>query len=496
MVSQLHPGKSDVKDDGASRDDPTLRSSGEGDRVSEPSRGAEPRLTVITINERPVAEGLCISLEGVDELVLTGGRDRAITRDGRVVTLKLEDKYISRPHVKFRLVPGGWELEDVHSMNRTRVNGALVEGRTTLEDGNVIAAGRSVLLFRDVGAGSTMVHREGHRREANGRPLIFPTLSHDLELAFFKLAGAVRMPLPMLLYGESGTGKELVARRIHELSGRSDRPFKAINCGAIPTSLIESELFGYRRGAFSGANSDYLGHMRSAHGGTLFLDEIGELPPAVQVAFLRVLQEQEVTPIGSTQPIPVDIRIVGATNCDLRAMVQCGTFRKDLFARLAGHELPLPPLRERREDLGILIGALLEKLGRVLDLDTSQVTFDRLAAQALLLYDFPRNVRELELALKYAVGQSGGGEIQLEHLPQDIRNYAGKGPSAEDRRRRERLIAVLRDTGGNMTKTAAIMSTKRITIRRWCKKYGINPEKFRGQASRGPDRGAADPSKK
>jgi transcriptional regulator with GAF, ATPase, and Fis domain len=420
----------------------------------------------------------------VDELVIKGTRDRSIVRedpDGRTVLAKLEDKRISRPHAKVRRVIGGWELEDLHSTNGTRVNGDLV-GRTTLFDGSVIAVGRSLLIFRDLGAGSTATLCRGARLGApeasSSRPVIFPTLVHDLERALFEVAAVTASPLSVLVRGETGTGKEVVAQAIHNLSGRRGR-FIPINCGALARGLIESSLFGHRRGAFSGANEDRPGFVRSADHGTLFLDEIGDLPLAAQVAFLRVLQEHEVIPVGASHPVPVDIRVIAATHRDLRAMVERGTFRQDLYARLVGCELVLPPLRERREDIGILMGALLQKLGQTLGVDVSTVTFDREAAQALLMHDYPHNVRELEKALEVAVAQTRGGAIKLEHLPETIRDYAAKGVSPEQLRRRERLITVLRETHGNVSEAARIMGTKPVQIRRWCRSFGINAANFR-----------------
>jgi two-component system, NtrC family, response regulator PilR len=220
---------------------------------------------------------------------------------------------------------------------------------------------------------------------------------------------------PAIVHGESGTGKELVARAIHDVSARAGQPFIAVNCGAIPEHLLEAEFFGYRKGAFTGANEDREGFVQAAQGGTLFLDEIGDLPLAMQSKLLRVIQERSVRPVGAVAETPINVRIVSATHKDLGAEVQAGRFRQDLFYRLNVIQIRVPPLRERLEDLGPICAALLERIAR----DAGQwppPSLTREAFDDLGHHTFPGNVRELENLLNRAVAMSGGETISREDL--------------------------------------------------------------------------------
>ena len=288
--------------------------------------------------------------------------------------------------------------------------------------------------------------------------------------------------VPVVLQGETGTGKELAARALHVWSGRAG-PFVAVNCGALPEPLAESELFGVRRGAYTGASEDRPGLVRASSGGTLLLDEVGELPPGVQVKLLRVLQENEVAPVGSPQPVRVDLRVVAATHRDLEGLVEAGTFRRDLFARLTGLEVELPPLRERRGDLGLLVPALLRRAGAPAGLQ-----FSREAMRALFRWEWPHNVRELEKALALSVALAGGGRVELDHLPEPVRSAPEPTPeapadpstlSAADLERRTRLIALLREHGGNISAVARQMGVARMQIQRWCRRFQVDPASFR-----------------
>src|SRR6188768_2171831 len=223
---------------------------------------------------------------------------------------------------------------------------------------------------------------------------------------------------PVLVTGETGTGKELVARQLHALSLRSARPFVAVNAGAFSAQLVESELFGHERGAFTGAHSSKAGWFEAAHGGTLFLDEIGDLPMQLQVKLLRVLQEGEVTRVGSRTPIPIDVRLIAATNVDLRAAIAAGHFRQDLFYRLKVSSLSLPPLRDRPGDIPALAQHFLDRYARKLGRKGMAIG-DR-AQQCLLEHHWPGNIRELENAIHHALLVCPGSELessdlQLEH---------------------------------------------------------------------------------
>jgi len=281
----------------------------------------------------------------------------------------------------------------------------------------------------------------------------------------------------VLIQGESGTGKELVARSIHLNSSRASNPFLAVNCGALPESLLESELFGHTKGSFTGAVSDKKGLFRAASGGTLFLDEIGEMPIALQVKLLRALQEHEVTPVGATEALRFDARIVAATNKDLEQEVKGQRFREDLFYRLNVIELTVPPLRERIEDIPLLAKHFVAKSARVQNSPEKAIARD--AMEALANYEWPGNVRELENAIERAYILSGG-EIDIESLPQKLREKAGRAfrtrdeegfrPTLEELERRY-LMEVLGSVGEDKTKAAHILGIDLSTLYRKLKRY-------------------------
>lgn len=234
--------------------------------------------------------------------------------------------------------------------------------------------------------------------------------------------------LPVLIRGETGTGKELIARRVHELSPRRGRPFVPVNCGALPREIVDSELFGVERGAFTGADRSRPGLFESADAGTVFLDEIGEMEPALQVRLLRVLQEGEFYRVGSTRPTRVNVRIVAATNRDLRAAVQAGTFREDLFYRLSGMCIDLPPLRERVEDIEPIVASMLQ---RETGTGTAISAFSERDLHCLLRHAWPGNVRELQYVVRCAMAMGGLGELSLDWFHTSCHNPA---PAAQSER--------------------------------------------------------------
>jgi len=275
--------------------------------------------------------------------------------------------------------------------------------------------------------------------------------------------------LPVLIEGASGTGKELLARYIHDCSLRREGPFLAINCGAVPETLLESELFGHVRGAFTGATRDHPGLFRSASDGTLLLDEIGEMAPKMQPRLLRVLQEGEIWPLGLDAPVPVDVRIVAATNKDLEAEVSEGRFREDLFFRLVGVKLLLPPLRERLEDLPLLAETFLDRIAREPGMRRARLS--REAQRALLRNPWAGNVRELEQTLRRAVLLAEGNQIQVGDL-----ELTGTLPTRREAIRgfdHKLVEGALRASNGNRTAAAKSLGISRATLHRWLKKYGI-----------------------
>ncbi len=239
-----------------------------------------------------------------------------------------------------------------------------------------------------------------------------------------------RSMAPVLLQGESGTGKELVARSIHEAGSRAGEKFIAVNCGAIPEQLLEAEFFGYRKGAFTGANEDREGFFQAAHGGTLFLDEIGDLPLAMQSKLLRAIQERSVRPVGAVSELPVNVRILSATHKDLASEVGAGRFRQDLFYRLNVIQIRVPPLRERIEDLGAIASRVLRRIAQ--DAGVSPAPqLDAEAMQQLRRYSFPGNVRELENILHRAVALSGGEWIHADELDLPDQELEAGGPAVD-----------------------------------------------------------------
>ncbi|MBE7454152.1 MAG: sigma-54-dependent Fis family transcriptional regulator [Kofleriaceae bacterium] len=315
-----------------------------------------------------------------------------------------------------------------------------------------------------------------------------------------KVARVAASGVSVLIIGESGTGKEVVARAIHRASPRADRPFVAINCGAIPEGLIDSELFGHTRGAFTGATSARPGVFVEASGGTLFLDEIGDMPLPVQARLLRALQQKEVRPVGSDTPRPVDVRVIAATNVDLGRAVEDGKFRADLYFRLDVVNLAVPPLRERREDIPALIAVLLQRHA-----GPQRPTIDDDALDALVAFSWPGNVRELENALQHALTMSRGGHIDLASLPPSIRALhrpariatgsvplvvveptVEPGLSLTEAKRRaaaefERayLVRLIESANGSISAAARIASIDRTNFRRLLQRHNIDPRRYK-----------------
>ncbi len=268
----------------------------------------------------------------------------------------------------------------------------------------------------------------------------------------------------VLIEGETGTGKELVARAIHRVSARKEKPLLALNCAGLSESLLGSQLFGHRRGAFTGAVADQVGLFEAAHGGTLFLDEVGDIPLPIQSSLLRVLQEKEITRLGETRPRKVDVRIVAATHRDLNREVAQGNFRNDLFFRLCVARILLPPLRERLEDLPILVGAFLKQV-----CESSNQPEAELAAETLAIlrtYNWPGNVRELKSVIESALLHSDGRVIQPFDLPQEFRGTAHEICRQKPLEEREQIQAALKRANGNRSEAARLLGLSRATLYR------------------------------
>lgn len=293
----------------------------------------------------------------------------------------------------------------------------------------------------------------------------------------------------VLIHGESGTGKELIASAIHRHSSRAAAPFIAINCGAIPLTLMESELFGHERGAFTDAKEAKAGTFEQADGGTLFLDEVGELPLEAQVKLLRVLEDRQITRIGGKKPIPVDVRIVAATNRNLEEEVKSGHFRLDLLYRLNIFVLLLPPLRERKEDVPLLANFFIRKHNRALNLDIQGISHE--AMSILSSSDWPGNVRDLENAVQSAMILCTGSTILPEHLPARLKGYDQTAPLAAPKAEgggiremnaqmeKELILEALKKHGYNRTLTADALHISRKTLFNKMKRYGLESSQDR-----------------
>ncbi len=395
----------------------------------------------------------------------------------------LDDLEVSRPHAVIEPEGAGFRVRDLGSSNGTFVGGLRVESRS-LADGDVLRVGGHVLLFQFV-AFADAQGALGPRRPRSS----LVGASFALERVKSAIAALATLPSPVIVVGESGSGKELVAQEIHRQSGRK-QPLVSVNCAALPESLAESELYGHARGSFTGATEASRGLFGEADGGTLFLDEIMELSPALQAKLLRALATGEVRGVGETKARHVDVRVVAASNTDVEAAVERGTFRGDLHARLMGCRIEVPPLRARRDD----ILPLAEHFMATRD---GPLPFTPDAAEALLVYAWPFNVRELQQVVR-ALPQRvwDDGALDLAHLPERLqqpviaRAASGGAPAEVPLALRiprdavpnaAELAEVIRHFGGSFARAAEYFGRDRKQIYRWLERLGVDPASFREQ---------------
>jgi sigma-54 dependent transcriptional regulator, acetoin dehydrogenase operon transcriptional activator AcoR len=459
-----------------------------------PSAAPEaPQLVMLMVCDDPSVASSRHLLAGLDEVRFgRGPRQATRTTIGGVdvLELRIPDRRMSSDHGRLVRGPAGWVLEDPSSKNGSVIDGSVTR-RAVVPDGATIELGHSFFRFA-TGPVEDDAPLDLVDDEPRWPAPTLATFAGPLAQSFAALARVAPTKVSVVLFGETGTGKEVVARAVHEMSGRPG-PFVALNCGALPGQLIEAELFGHRRGAFSGAVTDRPGLVRSADAGTLFLDEIGELPVASQTAFLRVLQEEEVVPVGDDRPVRVDVRICAATLRDLDALVDSGGFRRDLYARLFGVTIELPPLRARMADLGLLIRALLPRIP-----GGDRVRITPAAMRLLVRHDWPLNVRELDKALASATALSTDGVIEPAHLPTAIRRGRRPAPDvpalapaaapaaltdddldADDRALRDRLVELLVAHHGNVLAVSDALGKRRMQIYRWAKRFRIDLDAYR-----------------
>jgi DNA-binding NtrC family response regulator len=300
--------------------------------------------------------------------------------------------------------------------------------------------------------------------------------SDTMQDVFRRIRLAAQSEVTALITGESGTGKELAARALHSLSARRDGPFLGVNCGAIPEALLESELFGHVKGAFTGAHQNKVGLFEAANGGTLFMDEIGDVSPALQLKLLRALQEREIRRVGDEQVRRVDVRIVAATNRDLRKLVAQGKVREDFFYRIRVFEIVMPPLRERRDDIPLLVARFLQELGSGRGRRPPELSHD--ALRMFMDYPWPGNIRELRNAIEHALVLVEGDAIQPEDLPVEICAPPADLPSGAEGvldDEQKRILEALKRSGGNRIEAAKDLGISRVTLWKKLKRMGIGP---------------------
>ncbi len=335
--------------------------------------------------------------------------------------------------------------------------------------GNIVGG---VETFRDLTA------IEDLRRELERKYSFHDIISKNSAMLgiFDILPGVAESDSTVLVEGDTGTGKELIARALHSLSERKDEPFVAVNCGALPDTLLESELFGYEAGAFTDARRDKPGRFALAERGTLFLDEIADVSPALQVRLLRVIQERVFEPLGSTRPVSSDVRIIAASNRDLAAQVKAGTFREDLFYRINVIKIKLPPLRDRREDIPLLVDHFIRRFNNIKKKHIEDVSPDALAV--LAGYDYPGNVRELENVIEHAFVLCRTGMIEVGDLPPQIRTVSEDNPVIRAKSMDDLEAAYIRDVlrkhGWNRAESARELGMHKTTLWRKMKKLGIH----------------------
>ncbi len=439
----------------------------------------ETALVLVLECQRPTAGGARIPIPARTRLCVGRGDARRLTPSDGGSELRVPDPKMSARHAELKLEAGKLQVRDVGSTNGTYVNRARITDWVPLRDGDIVQIGHTFFLVqaRPVAPSAARLTEPWG---LGGFSTLEPSLAANLE----RLERIAATPLPVMLLGDTGTGKELLARAVHLRSGRSG-PFVAVNCGALTPTLIESQLFGHVRGAFSGAVRDQPGLVRTAHQGTLFLDEIAELRSETQATLLRVLQEREVLAVGATEATPVDLRVVSATLKPIDPTDADGSFRKDLYARLAGFVFSLPTLAEHREDLGVIISNLLE---RSAVRGARDIRLRPAVVDLFLSYPWPLNVRELEQVLAAACALTEDGVVRRDHLPDSLRTSAAAEATeravrasdlpAEDQAVRAELIRELRAHDGNISATARSMGKARQQLQRWMRRFAIDPERL------------------
>ena len=420
-------------------------------------------LNIATINKT------ASEILGSDTGSIIGKNAREILEDRFPGIQKLIDETIqnNRPIKNFNL-----EIESGDAEVRTYlVSTAITEELTPVDLG-------IVLVLHDISE-VTRLRKAAISSQRFG-PLVGS--SPNMKEVYSLIETVAQYDTTVLIYGETGTGKELVARTIHEYSHRANGPFIPVSCSALSSSLLESELFGHIKGAFTGAIKDRLGRFEMAEGGTIFLDEIGSLSLDLQAKLLRTIQERVIERVGSSKPIPIDVRVVSASNRDLSHLVAKNEFREDLYYRLKVFRIDIPPLRERRLDIPVLVNSFIEKFNRLHS--RKLIGLSLAAKEQLMQYYWPGNVRELENAVEHAMVLTPGKIIEHQYLPPEIRHMKSNGspppPSLEEEHdtEEENIRRALAAFGGNVTRAARSLGMHRTTLWRKMQGFGITRAEF------------------
>jgi transcriptional regulator with PAS, ATPase and Fis domain len=446
---------------------------------SQPARKRQPGLVLLyadTFRELPAA------------FLLKQDR-HIIGRDAGSADLALKAPAVSRVHAEVVREGRHHVVRDLGSRNGVIVNGRKVHS-CELEPLDEVRIGDAIFKFVEDGAEELWRYRiDGAMAHGETRRAQHPSAlagGYQIDVIVAEIERVAPTPLSVIVRGPSGTGKEVIASELHRLSGRRGK-LMAINCTALPQNLIESELFGYKRGAFSGADRDKPGLIRHADGGTLLLDEIGDMPQEAQAKLLRVLQAREVLPLGATTPEPVDVRVVAATHRDLERLQREGKFREDLFARLNEYAVELPALHERKEDVFLLTQTFLARHGGT----HKAPSFAFMSG--LLNYDFPYNVRELEACIKRALALCNGSTLEPEGLPEAVqeamsdygKDNTGRPSQPPDDEETQgapdeaQLRELLLKHQGNVAAVGRELGKARMQIHRWMKRYGVDIAEYR-----------------
>lgn len=409
----------------------------------------------------PMRVPVVYALDDLDRVTIGRQEPDETMHPERIAT---PDRWMSAEHAEILKTAEGWRLSDVGSSN-----GTLLWGQRTstalLSDGDVFETGSTFWLFRS---------------HADGRPVESPTDLHTLTSVspkmlelLRKLERVAKSGVPLVLRGETGVGKEVLARAAHTYSGRRGR-LTTLDAGTVPPHLVSVELFGVAEAGGTGERPR-LGRLRAADGGTVLLDQLADMSNEVQVALLRVLQSGEITPIGSDEPMQVDLRFVATTHDDIGALAADGRFRTDLWSRLRGFEFEVPALRDRLEDVGVIVANLLRQIGM------DALTFSPRAYRALLVYPWPNNIRELAQAIEAAGALSDGQRIELTDLPPEVQSFEpDRGPTRPSEESREReLVRLLGAHKGNVSAVARSMGYSRMQVHRWMKQMSVDPNDYR-----------------